>query len=241
MRIGLTNSVLPVAVVVALAGRAFAQAEPAPETYVPPAQRNQPESGPSEGGKLRLDPDQPRWHIFVAPRLVLPMGPMPNGLPSVGLGGGVQVHRALVPLGRVLRFGIGFDFAYDRIFGSSDPNPNNVSHATFAAVLVLDALVGPDERLRPFVAIGGGLSVGSFQFTAGTSMSAPNAPSQSLAEALGLVHIAVGLQARVYQGFCLGVHGETNITFSSTTAGVPAVALFQPGFAEVVLDLGFRF
>lgn len=240
MRIGLTNFGLAVAVVVGLAGRAFAQAEPAPESYVPPTQRNQP-NGPGEGGKWRLDPEQPRWHIFVAPRLVLPLSTMPNGLPSVGLGGGVQVHRALVPIGRVLRFGVGFDFAYDRIFGSADPNPNNVSHATFAAVLVFDALVGPDERLRPFVALGGGLSVGSFQFTAGTSMSAPGAPSQSISEALGLVHISAGLQARVYQSFCLGVHGETNITFSSTTGGVPPVALFQPGFAEVVLDLGFRF
>jgi len=214
---------------------AFAQAEPAPESYVPPSKRQLP-GQPREGDAWKLDPDQPRWRIAVAPRLVIRLGDAPAGTARIGLGGGVQVHRALLALGRVLRFGVGFDFAYDRVFRSVDLGTQQLAHATFAAVLVLDALVGPQERLRPFVAVGGGLSVGSYQ-----DPSAPPPTPNSIAEALGLVHLSAGLSARVIQSFELGAHAEANLTFSSTTAGMPPVAVFQPGFLEVVLDLGFRF
>jgi hypothetical protein len=214
----------------------YAQAEPAPESYVPPSSRQIP-GQPQEGGdSWRLPPEEPKWHIAIAPRLAIRLGNAPDGTPLLGLGGGVQIHRALVPLGRVLRFGVGFDFAYDRVFRSADVGTQQLAHATFAGVLVFDALVGPSERLRPFLAVGGGLSVGNYEDPA-----TPTHLGASIAEALGLVHLSLGLSARVYQSFTLGVHAEANLTFSSTTAGAPPVAVFQPGFLEVALDFGFRF
>jgi hypothetical protein len=226
---------LTVVIAILVPALAFAQAEPAPEEYVPPAQRlvpGQPGGGPS----FKLPPDQPRWNITVAPRLTLALGTLPGGLPHVGLGGGVQVHRALVALGRVLRFGVGFDFAYDRVFHDTSTGTQELAHATFAGVLVLDALVGPGQRVRPFVAVGGGLSVGNYEAPVGI-----NAPSVSLVEPLGLVHLSAGLQVRTWESFELGVHAEGNLTFSSTTAGMPPVQVFSPGFVAIALDFGFRF
>jgi hypothetical protein len=223
-----------VALTLAVSSTAFAQAEPAPEGYVPPSQRQIP-GQPREGDSWKLDPDQPKWVISVAPRLVLVLGSTTPAVPSIGLGGGVAVHRAVLPLGRALRLGVGFDFAYDRVF-HGDTNQEQLAHATFAGVIVLDALVGPADRLRPFLAVGGGLSVGDYE-----DANAPVGTPRSLTEALGLLHLKAGLAVRLYAGFEVGAHVEANLTFSTTTAGAPPVQVFQPGFLEVALDLGFRF
>jgi hypothetical protein len=215
---------------------AFAQAEPAPENYVPPAERGQPQAA---GGELpKLPPDLPRWMIAVSARMALPVGTPPADLPNIGLGGGVTVHRALVPLGRWLRFGVGFDFAYDRVFKDLGIyGTAQLAHATFAGVGVFDALIGPGQRVRPFIGIGGGLSLGDFE----NPTTKKDVPSESVVEPLGLVHLTAGLGVRVYQSFEVGVHYEVNFTFSSTQGGMPPRPLFQPGFAELALDLGFRF
>ena len=215
-----------------------AQAEPAPEDYVPPKERNLPpeERTPKEPEPLARE--LPKWHLAVAPRLVLSLG-VPDGLPAAGLGGGIGIARALLQLGQWLRLGAGFDFAFDRL--SSDINrpsqaDRSLSHASFALVAVLDALVGPGRRLRPYVAAGGGLSVGSY-----FARATPTTPTVDLVEALGLIHVAAGLGVRVYEGFEVGLHGELNATFSSTRTGSPPQPVFQPGLFELALDLGFRF
>jgi hypothetical protein len=217
----------------ALPSTVLAQAEPAPEGYVPPSQRQIP-GQPREGDSWKLDPNQPKWVISVAPRLALVLGPTTMAVPSIGPGGGVSVHRALLRLGSALRLGVGFDFAYDRVYHGD--SSEQLAHATFAGVVVLDALVGPADRLRPYLAVGGGVSVGDYE-----DAMAPVGTPRSLTEALGLVHLKTGLAVRVIQTFELGAHVEANLTFSGTTAGAPPVQVFQPGFLEVALDFGFRF
>jgi hypothetical protein len=215
---------------------AHAQAEPAPEEYVPPSQRGLPNQYSHEPINFHLPDDQPKWRIAVAPRLAIRLGDAPDGTPLVGPGGGVQIHRALVALGHTLRFGLGFDFGYDRVFHDTDTGTQQLAHATFAAVLVFDALVGPGQRVRPFFAAGGGLSVGNYEAPVAVGQKA-----ESLIEALGLVHLSLGFAVRTWQSLELGLHAETNLTFSSTSVGMPPVQIFQPGFVEVALDIGFRF
>jgi hypothetical protein len=219
---------------------AHAQAEPAPEDYVPPQKRGlPPEPGPgSSEGLPRLPEAIPRWHLAVAPRMAVRLGDGPPQLPVVGLGGGVQVARALVPLGRVVRFGVGFDFAYDRVYRDERAPASGtqfLSHATFAAVGVFDALVGPGARVRPYLALGGGLSVAAY--------ADPAAQPKAINEvaALGLLHAALGVGVRVWESFELGLHGEVDLTFSDTNVGDPPKPIFQPGLFALALDVGFRF
>jgi hypothetical protein len=112
---------------------ARAQAEPAPPGYVPPGQ-HEPAAQP---------PSPYKWHVAVDARLAVPLGTMPPDLAPVGYGAGVQITRALVDVGR-MRFGVGGDFAYQRIPDST--SDHFLSHMTFAALAVLD---GWCDRLRP--------------------------------------------------------------------------------------------
>ena len=89
------------------------------------------------------------------PRLAVALG-TPPGLPPVGYGGGVQVTRALIDVGR-MRFGVGVDFGYVRFSASRSASDEYLSHMTFAALVVLDGIFG---RVRPWIAVGAGLSVG---------------------------------------------------------------------------------
>jgi hypothetical protein len=169
----------------------------------------------------------------MAPRFVVRIGDGPVGLPRFGVGAGVRAARALLPLGGHVRIGVGLDVAYDRIaqdLSSPSRAQLSLSHTSFAGAAIFDALLG---RARPFVAIGGGLSIGTFGGTSG-----------QLVEALGLVHAAAGVGVRVYRSFELGVHGEVDATFSSTTAvgsSGPPAKVFQPGLFAAGVDLGFRF
>ena len=220
---------------------AWAQAEPAPEDYVPPYKRGLPPERANEPeGPAQLPQTVPKWHIAVAPRMVVRLGDAPPGLPTIGLGGGVQVARALWPLGRTLRFGVGFDFAYDRLFhdkAAPATGTQFLSHATFAAVAIVDALVGKDGRVRPYLGVGGGLSVAAYEDPP------PQAGLKGVSEvaALGLVHLTLGLGVRTWESFEIGVHGEVDFTFSDTTVGTPPKPIFQPGLFALALDLGFRF
>jgi hypothetical protein len=208
---------------------AWAQAEPAPESYRPPRQPGMPQ--PGEAQQRQADAALPKWHIAVAPHLNFLAGDGPPKLPLLGYGGGVQVTRALLPLGRA-RFGVGADFAYDRFSHEHDGGNEFVAHATFAGLLVVDGIAG---RIRPWLALGGGFSVANYQAPA--SMNDPNGISR--VGVAGLVKLAAGFGVRVYEGFELGLRADFDATLSGEQVGGKNV--WQPGFASLGLDLGFRF
>src|SRR5438105_4115090 len=144
------------AALVALVGAApwaRAQAEPAPAEAEPA-----PLPPPPPPLDLRLGP---AWHLAVAAHFDVLFDDGPATVPMLGYGGGVQATRALLPVGRA-RFGVGADFAYERFARRAqlDPSTPHLAHATFAALLVLDALLG---RLRPWLAVGGGFSVADYE------------------------------------------------------------------------------
>jgi hypothetical protein len=236
---------------VAVPSPARAQAEQAPPDYVPPgapaAEPGQPapatpvQPGIADPGSSPAPPPpawdaQPKWHIAIGPRMAVQLGDGPVGLPRIGYGGGVQVVRALVPLKR-LRFGVGVDFAYDRIYRDKvapESGTQFLSHASFAALGVFDGLFG---RVRPWLALGGGLSVASYE----DPPAFVGAKGSSELAAVGLVHVGLGLGVRIYESFELGLRGDFNFTFSDVRVGTPSRQPFQPGLFALGLDLGFRF
>jgi hypothetical protein len=199
---------------------AWAQAEPAPEGYVPPG-HHEPVAPP---------PSPLKWHISANARLAVPLGPMPPGLAAVGYGGGVQIARALVDVGR-MRFGVGGDFAYQRIPHATD---EFLSHMSFSALAILDGIFG---RVRPWLAAGAGLSVAEYRKPATEVM-----PVAIDANAVvPLVELALGLDVEVARNVDIGLGGELDLTFSSQTVGAPPVQAFSPGLFSARLGIGFRF
>lgn len=199
---------------------AWAQAEPAPPEYVPPG-RHEPEPPP---------PSPLKWHLAANARLVVPLGSTPPDLAPVGWGGGVQLTRALIDLGR-MRFGVGGDFAYQRIQHSSD---EFLSHMTFAALLVLDGIFG---RVRPWVTAGAGISVAEYRKPATEVMPM----AINVDAVVPLVQLALGLDVELARNVDIGVGGALDLTFSSLTVGAPPVQAFQPGLFSARLGIGFRF
>lgn len=199
---------------------AWAQAEPAPPEYVPPG-RHEPEPPP---------PSPLKWHLAANARLAVPLGPTPPDLAAVGWGGGVQLTRALIDLGR-MRFGVGGDFAYERIQHSSD---EFLSHMTFAALLVLDGIFG---RVRPWVTAGAGISVAEYRKPATEVMPM----AINVDAVVPLVQLALGLDVELARNVDIGVGGALDLTFSSLTVGAPPVQAFQPGLFSARLGIGFRF
>jgi len=196
---------------------ARAQAEPAPAGYVPPGHEAPP------------PPPGPRNHIAATGRLGVVLGTRPPGLPAVGGGGGVQLSRALVDVGR-MRLGVGFDFAYVR----SESNGQLLANWTFAALAVLDGIFG---RLRPWLSLGGGLGIGQYHVPAMSAME----PEINIVGALPLLQGALGLDVEVMDGVEVGFGGEIDLTFSSTTLGSPPRQPFAPGFFAARAGIGFRF
>jgi hypothetical protein len=214
---------------------AFAQAEPAPESYRPPHEPGMPQPEPPSGPTREEQAKQPKWHIAVAPHLNFLLGDRVPDLPLLGYGGGIQVARALIPIGRA-RFGVGADFGYDRFqhdlkTSSFTSGTQFVAHATFAAMAVLDGIAG---RVRPWLALGGGLSVANYESPA--TVSDPK--GASLVGVAGLVKVAAGVGVEVYQGFELGLRADYDATLSSKS--VNGTSVWQPGFFSLGLDLGFR-
>jgi hypothetical protein len=214
-----------------LSAIAWGQAEPAPESYRPPKTPGMPQ--PQQAQQRRADSQLPKWHIAVAPHMNVLYSDI--GIPRVGFGAGVQVTRALVPIGPA-RFGVGADFAYDRFqhdvkTSMFTSDTEFVAHATFAGLLVVDAIV---RRLRPWLALGGGFSVANFERP---SLMASQAVSR--VGVAGLVKLAVGLGVRVYEGFELGLRSDFVITISGEN--VDGKDVWQPGYYSLGLDLGFRF
>jgi hypothetical protein len=209
---------------------AWAQAEQAPESYRPPRQPGMPQ--PQEAAQRQADSKLPKWHIAVAPHFNVLLAEPLKGLPRYGYGAGVQVTRALVPIGRA-RFGVGADFAYDRFsFEDVGTKAEYVSHATFAAMLVLDGISG---RFRPWLALGGGFSVATYL---GPDFQTPS-KAINLVGVAGLVKVAAGLGVRVYQGFELGLRADINVTLSGQN--VAGTDIWQPGLFSLGLDFGYRF
>jgi hypothetical protein len=210
-----------IAFLLLLPALAWAQAEPAPPGYIPPG-RHEPASPP---------PSPYKWHIALDARLAVPLGNMPPHLRPVGYGGGVQVTRALVDVGR-MRFGVAGDFAYQRI--PSSQSDEFLSHMTFAALAVLD---GWFDRVRPWLAAGAGLSVAEYRLPATVAM--PMAIDSN--NVVPLVEVGLGLDVELARNIDVGVAGEFDFTFSSLTVGAPPVTAFQPGLFSVRLGVGFRF
>lgn len=193
-------------------------------------------------GKSEPEPPPPsplKWHVAVDARLAVPMGTAPTGLPPVGWGAGVSLARALVELGR-LRLGVGADFAYQRVqrdktssipFG---PTQQFLSHMTFAALFVVDAILG---RLRPWLAAGAGLSVAQYRDPP-TDVSQTDVNANTV---LPLLQLALGLGVELTHNVDLGLGGQVDLTFSSLSFGSPPRQPFQPGMFSLRLDLGFRF
>jgi hypothetical protein len=211
--------------------RARAQAEPAPESYQPPNRPGVPQLHPP---KPIIDEHLPKWHLSVAPHLNFLFGDVP-GVPVVGYGAGVQVARALIPIGYA-RLGVAADFAYDRFSHDRTTNVTSgtefVAHALFAGLLVVDGIYG---RIRPWLGLGGGFSVGDFQSPPATA--APQGVSN--VGVAGLVKLALGLGVRVWEGLDIGLRGDFDLTISG--ANLNGHNLFQPGLFSLGLDLGFRF
>src|SRR5947209_2347284 len=101
---------------------ARAQAEPAPEGYVPPRPL--------------------KWRIAADGRVPIVLRE-PAGLPTAGWGAGAQVTRSLIEVGRI-RFGVGADFGYARFANDlvvRQPDfTQHLAHMTFAALFVFDAI-----------------------------------------------------------------------------------------------------
>lgn len=199
---------------------ARAQAEPAPAGYVPPGHR-EPEAPP---------PSPLLWHISANARFAVPLGTTPPDLPPVGYGGGVQITRALVDVGR-MRAGIGGDFAYQRVPHSA---AEFLAHTTFSALAVLDGIFG---RFRPWIAGGPGLSVAEYHKPATEIMMKPI----DVNTVLPMVELAFGLDIELTHNVDLGIGGELDLTFSSLTVGAPPVQAFQPGLFSTRIGIGFRF
>ncbi len=206
--------------VLLLPALAWAQAEPAPPGYVPPG-KQEPELPP---------PSPLKWHLSANARLAVPLGNLPANLAPVGYGGGVQLTRALVDVGR-MRFGVGGDFAYQRIPRASD---EYLSHSTFAALAVLDGIFG---RIRPWLAAGAGLSVAQYRKPATPAM--PTAIDSN--NVVPLVEAGLGIDVELARNVDIGLGAEFDFTFSSLTVGAPPVTAFQPGLFSVRLGIGFRF
>jgi hypothetical protein len=215
-------------------GRVFAQAEPAPEDHVPP-NRSTPLPPTSRVGDEQPKEPPPKWRLSIDPRLAVELGGT-SGLPRVGYGAGGEFSRALVQLGR-LRFGVGFSFGFERFSHDKAAlggamGSESMTLMTFAARGVFDALF---HRLRPFLAIGAGLSVGTY--TAPPSDAFPL--GVDVDSVLPLVQLAAGLGIEIWKGIELGLHSQLDFTFSSAMVG--GVQPYQLGSFGAGLDIGFRF
>jgi len=204
---------------------ARAQAEPAPEGYVPPG-KSEPEAPP---------PSPLKWRIAVDGRPAIALR-SPQGVPTVGWGAGAQVTRALIDVGRI-RFGVGADFGYVR-FGPltfPEPDPNqHLAHMTFAALVVLDAMLG---RVRPWFAAGAGLSV-AWYFQPSPM---PGLPITNINTVVPVVELELGLSVEVYRHVDIGVAAHLDLTFSNDAVGIPPYTVFEGGAFSPRFELGFRF
>ncbi|MDB4970011.1 MAG: hypothetical protein JWN44_5700 [Myxococcales bacterium] len=206
---------------------ARAQAEPAPEGYIPPG-KTEPEAPP---------PSPLKWHIGADGRAPIAFR-VPPGLPTVGWGAGAQVTRALIDLRRI-RFGAGLDFGYARFspdFVVRQPDTSHhLAHMTFAAIAVFDAIVG---RLRPWLTAGVGLSAAWYFQPPPPGGTGPLTEVQTV---VPVVQLELGLSVEVYRGIDIGVAGHLDLTFSSLSVGSPPFAVFDGGFFSPKLEVGFRF
>jgi hypothetical protein len=161
-----------------------------------------------------------KWHVSIAPHLVVRFGAAPAGIPVIGYGGGVSFARALFRFARRLRFGVGAEVGYDRLPGDA----HFLAHATFAGTLFVDAPLG---RVRPYVVFGGGLSASQYQ-------DSSTAMLKDLFSAAGLVHLALGFDVRVWRSLDIGLRGELDFTF----AGIPELT---SSYFVGALELGSSF
>ena len=221
----------------------LAQAEPAPDDYVPPG-HSRPDSG--EGPPVKPYPKP--WLITVDASLPFTLGTVSPTLPPVGWGAGLSIGRALLNYGH-LRLGIGAQFAYQRVqhekhsqvvFGDLT---QSLANTTFAGMLFVDEIFG---RVRPWFNIGGGFSVAQY-FDPDITGSTQNVTAVAV---VPLLQIAAGVSVEITRGNELGLGGHFDLTFSDIDRGppvptgqssTPVHTVFAPGLVSVRLQLGFRF
>jgi hypothetical protein len=224
----------------------LAQAEPAPDDYVPPGHsRPDPTTVPQ---RTSLHP----WVVALEANLVLKLSTISPALPPVGWGAGVTITRAIANFGH-MRFGFGGQFGYQRIehlkvTHGLDADGNNQTlnfgeqfqaNTTFAALLVLDGIFG---RVRPFFDAGAGLSVA--QYYDPTTVAERQTINDT--DVIGLITLAAGVAVEITRGIEIGVAGHFDFLISSrkeppAETTTPAYSVFSPGIFSVRLQLGFRF
>ncbi len=223
-------------------GRAYAQAEVAPDSYVPPP--GVPISTDPRDVAAEQEARRRLWIIALQPRLVVALGDGGgSGLPRVGFGGGVSVGRALFVRGRT-RLGLGFGFGYERYQHETKPAPSfqmgdttqSLSHASFSVDVRLDGLVF-GGRVRPWASLGPAMSIASYADV----QSDGNPSGVSETAILPALRAAVGLGVEVGSGIEVGARGEWLATFTSPAVGTPQVRPFSPGNFSLGIDVGFRF
>lgn len=231
---------LPFLLILAAPASVWAQAEPAPSSYVPPGKSEpDPTTAPA--------PTPPPWHIAIDFRLVASLDEVSATLPRVGWGGGLNLSRAVFHRGP-LRFGLGIDFAYNNIENSKQivaPETGNsrhyLSHATIAPQIVMDSISG---RLRPFLAVGFGLSVGHY-YEAPRDLTMAKIVDD--VDVLPMAQLQLGLDVAVWRTLEVGLVASLDLTFSNRTQTSPddpmgtAYSIFSPGIFMLQLQCGFRF
>jgi hypothetical protein len=230
-----------IALVVARATPARAQAEPAPEGYEPP--RGVPMSVDPRYIACEHEARARRWVLWVDPRLVLSMGDGSDSLLRVGWGLGVGISGAFVVFGRS-RLSLGVSFTYERRQQTEVP-PQDIangdtikwtSHAAFSLDLKLDGLY-LGGVLRPWVAIGPAMSIAAFN-------APPTLDDQAGlhdTSVLGGLRAGVGLAGEVASHVEIGGRAEWLAVFGGDPLGNVKVRPYTPGNFSVGLDVGFRF
>jgi hypothetical protein len=221
----------------------LAQAEPAPDDYVPPGH-----SRPDESEGPPVKPYPKPWLLTLDASLPFTLGTVSPTLPPVGWGASLSIARALLNFGR-LRLGIGAQFGYQRlqhekhsevVFGDLT---QSVADTTFAGMLFADGIFG---RVRPWFDIGGGFAVAQY-FDPGTDGLQQDVRANAV---VPLLQIAAGFGIYITRGIELGLAGHFDLTFSDVDRGEPVDAgktptsvhtVFAPGLVSLRLQLGFRF
>ena len=223
----------------------LAQAEPAPDDYVPPNHRRPDD--PEYGAPAKAYPKP--WLLTVDASLPFTLGTVSPTLPPVGWGAGLSIGRAVINAGHT-RLGFGVHFDYQRLQHEKSSEvrfgdlTQSLAHTTFSGFLFGDGIWG---RLRPWIEIGGGFSVAQY-FDPDTTGTLPDVSATAV---VGLFQLEVGLAVEIKRGVEIGLAGHLDTTFSDIERGAPAkpdmtppppqYRVFSPGLASLRLQLGFRF
>ena len=235
-----------------VSGRAFAQAEVAPEGYEPPA--GVPVSKDPRQLECEREAHAHLWNVTAQPRLVIALGDGKGaGLPRFGFGAGASFSRAVLVFGRT-RLGLGITFAYERQQHETVRAPSFqvgdttqfLSHASFSVDVKLETFYLRGV-LRPWLALGPALSIASYSEPPSTQFS----EGLKNTSVLPGLRASVGIAGTVSTGVEIGGRAEWLATFNGPALGEfpspdpmlarKAITPMTPGNFSVGVDVGFRF